>query len=195
MATSENTSNVIGTLPLDATTLDAREYLDFLKMIEGGLPEGTRCYLVTLDDDGKRHMQPVKDGSSIVNLRENLTSHLNAAMWFGKEETKKLFDYCAGRLRERGVDLTPLEVQQAGIVLEQCAMLAKSIAQLAVDGTMKDDDAIVEHELRCIKQLAQQLGYQADLGAEKIGIFASVAKDSSQCVGQLKVNPHSVLTQ
>lgn len=59
-----------------------------------------------------------------------------------------------------------LQLQRAGILLEQCAILAKCIQQLAVDGA---DGSPQAHKFVCIELLAAQLGYHADLGGEVVG--------------------------
>ncbi len=65
------------------------------------------------------------------------------------------------------VDSDGIPTQQARVVLEQCALLAKCIRQLAESAGNSDNDTL--HELVCIEQLAAQLGYQADLGLTALG--------------------------
>ncbi|MBC7377696.1 MAG: hypothetical protein H7346_09735 [Burkholderiaceae bacterium] len=56
--------------------------------------------------------------------------------------------------------------RRVGVILEQCAVLAKCIQQLAIDGA---SDKPHMHELACIELLAAQLGYHADLGSAQLG--------------------------
>ena len=65
------------------------------------------------------------------------------------------------------VESTGIPTQQARVVLEQCALLAKCIRQLAENAGNSPHDTL--HELVCIEQLAAQLGYQADRGLTALG--------------------------
>lgn len=60
-----------------------------------------------------------------------------------------------------------IPTQQARVVLEQCALLAKCIRQLAEAAGNSAQDTL--NELVCIEQLAAQLGYQADRGLTALG--------------------------
>jgi len=63
-----------------------------------------------------------------------------------------------------------LKLERVAIILERCAVLAKSIQQLAADSPDENADAFV-----CIELLSAQLGFHADL--------ARVATGKAACFG------------
>ena len=88
-------------LPDAPVTLPADEYLRFLQMIEGGMPEGTRAYLVSIDHDtGKRKLWPVPRNSSVIDLDSDLIQHLDATLT-PTATLRNLADYCARKLKLR----------------------------------------------------------------------------------------------
>ena len=86
-------------LPTEPTTLQAKEYLEFLRMIEQPLPIGTRAYLVARNDDGTRRVTPVDNGASVVSLREDLISHLKDG-FFDDAFYDQLHEHCQSRRKQ-----------------------------------------------------------------------------------------------
>jgi hypothetical protein len=93
------TPDFIAQLPIEPTTLPAKEYLEFLRMLEHGLPRDTRAYLVTINGDGERRLQPVGEGHSVVNLHTSLVDHLNDGFFSG-DFYKELLEHCRARVPE-----------------------------------------------------------------------------------------------
>jgi hypothetical protein len=93
------TPDFIAQLPIEPTTLPAKEYLEFLRMLEHGLPRDTRGYLVTINGDGTRKLHPVGEGHSVVNLHTSLVDHLNDGFFSG-DFYKGLLEHCRARVTE-----------------------------------------------------------------------------------------------
>lgn len=59
-----------------------------------------RAVLVSIDQDGQLHHEPVADGQSVLNIETELHDHLSSRP-FSTEFLESLMDYCAGRLAAR----------------------------------------------------------------------------------------------
>jgi hypothetical protein len=66
-------------------------------------------------------------------------------------------------------NITAGNIKQAGIILNMVAELAASVEQLTINLIMEEQNSDRASMLVAIKVLAQQIGWQSDLGAEKIG--------------------------
>jgi hypothetical protein len=66
-------------------------------------------------------------------------------------------------------NITAGNVKQAGIILNMVAELAASVERLTVNLISEEQNSDQASMLVAIKVLAQQIGWQSDLGAEKIG--------------------------
>jgi hypothetical protein len=64
------------------------------------------------------------------------------------------------------------KIEQAGIILNMVAELAASVERLTVNLISEEQNSDRTAMLVAIKVLAQQIGWQSDLGAEKIGAGA-----------------------
>jgi hypothetical protein len=149
-----------------ATTLGPAEYIRFLEMLERQMPGSPRAYLVTILD-GKRHLTPVSDRCSVLDLSsmKELGDHLNNRP-ITSELLKHLLGYCQSRLTERGVDSRSEAVRSAGALIRECGELADSIQHITHDAikdeAAQDETLRVRNQLRAIDQLSALLGFQAD---------------------------------
>ena len=122
MATNDFTS----ALPTEPTTLQASEYLEFLRMIEQPLPQDTRAYLVSRDDDGKRRIAPVKNGASVVRLRDELINHLNAGC-FDDAFYDQLYEHCQSRRKQLPNERNELAINATWETEQLCDLALASV--------------------------------------------------------------------
>lgn len=87
-------------LVTEPQNLSPREYLRFIDLLEGGMPKGTRAYLVYMDGDVRR-VQPVRNGASVVRLDTDLIDHLKNGP-FGFEQALELREWCNNLLQRNG---------------------------------------------------------------------------------------------
>ena len=70
-------------------------------------------------------------------------------------------------------EVTPASIMQVGLILNSIADLASAVEQLACQRINDEGVKSKVAELMAIQSMAQQIGWFADLGAEKIGAGAS----------------------
>ena len=66
------------------------------------IPVGTRAVLVSRNDDGSYRQQPVKDGMSVLDIQQDLISHLSECPW-PDAWLAELHSYVGARLEARRV--------------------------------------------------------------------------------------------
>lgn len=100
-------------------------------MIEGGMPKGTRAYMVSLRDDGRREIWPITEGNSVVELgnSRNLSDHFNSAP-VKRALLEDLDKYCVAKLKEQLItdDLVELGASATAELDGILNLLLRSIA-------------------------------------------------------------------
>ena len=151
-------------LPSAESVLSAREYVDFLRLLENGLPDGTRCYLVTKDVGEARRVLPVKDGASVLNLQSDLLKHLNDRP-LDPDWLLALRAYCEDRLKIRRSSELDSSLPVVRKLLIEAIQAILSIRDLANKAITTEE---VGYMLESIRFVASQAGYMTETALDKI---------------------------
>jgi len=85
-----------------AQTLDAQQYIDFLKLLESSWDVSqTRAYLIARDFANRRTVQAVPADCSVFNIERDLVNQLQDDL-VSTETLRQVRDICSKRLKERG---------------------------------------------------------------------------------------------
>lgn len=148
---------LIDTLPAQAVTLQADQHLRFLELVESAaMPRGTRAYLVGKADDGERFIKPVSDRASVLDIRNDLLSHLSSTPQ-SDEFLTTLKDYCVERL---GIEqISPAALARRFALGFKAAADIQSIAlhlQVTLSHSIADahDEVVVALLLRRVVELS-----------------------------------------
>lgn len=134
------TENVTQALPTEPTAVTAMDYVRFVELLEGGMPKGTRAYMVTLDDDGARRLIPVRDGSSVLDLGTDLLRHLNERS-LPTEQAAELRSWCNELLERRGLAEFNLSATRHDLVTDaahEAALLIEKARGISEDRSHDD---------------------------------------------------------
>lgn len=166
MATEDRTNH----LPTEPVTLNPAEQLSFLRMIEGGLPEGIRAYIVSIESDGQRSIAPVRSGCDIVSMNDakDVISHLNNNPFLSDEVVAALRDFVDARL-----DRAPVSKSSVRAVMqllredrEQLEALAAALESGLGDACEHGEDFVVEAPMQewrlaqVMKRMLQEAGIE-----------------------------------
>jgi hypothetical protein len=147
MTTEDRTNH----LPTETVILNSAEQLSFLRMIEGGLPEGIRAYIVSIESDGRRSIAPVRSGCDIVSMNDatDLIAHLNNNPFLSAEVVAALRDFVDARL-----DRAPVSKHSVRAVMqliredrEQLEALAAAL-ESSLGNICDDEEQLAEAPMR-----------------------------------------------
>lgn len=160
----------IDQLPVDETTLGAKEYLQFLQLFEGAtMPVGVRAYLVSKSHEEERQITPVKEGYSIVRLETDLIDHLNGGL-YDTAYFQRLHAYCEERLARCGIKaVSQGQISRCGSLFNEIALLADDQDRACYFDGLDGDAEELALRIKALRAALCRIGWMADIGANALG--------------------------